>query len=149
MRRHQMLMASLVLFALGIGCQLYSLFDPTEPYMQQMSFMFIAMPSVMAIIHHYYYHYSDPQTSATDPCEEKPTNLPDTANASSDAHQRTKNQTNKNISTTTTPTHHVADTSRQQKQQHRRTLSIGAKHLSCYDNDDATEGTEILFGEYK
>ncbi len=145
MRRHQMLMASLVLFALGIGCQLYSLFDPTEPYMQQMSFMFIAMPSVLAIIHHYYYHYSDLQTSS-EPGEEKPANLPDTANASSDAHKRTANQTNKTISTTTIPTDHVADTSRQQK--HRRTLSSSAKHLSCYD-DDTAEGTELLFGEYK
>jgi hypothetical protein len=56
MRRHPLLMGSLAMFALGILCQLYSMFNPDEPYMQQMSFMFVAMPSVLAIINHYYYY---------------------------------------------------------------------------------------------
>ena len=147
MRRHQLLMASLALFAMGIGCQLYSMFDPTQPYMQQMSFMFVAMPSAMAILHHYYYHYQDPP-----PSEEKLTNLPNTAMASDapQSHKRVLNQPIKHA-----PTHHVADTSLppskpQQKQQHRRTLSSsGAQHLSCYDDESAAEGTELLFGEFR
>jgi hypothetical protein len=138
MRSHQMLMLSLILFALGIGCQVYSMFEPSEPYMQQMSFMFVAMPSVMAILNHFYYNQTPP--SHTDSGgggrggEEKKTNLPDTATTttatpSKPTHKRTLSQSNKN-------TNHVADTSQQRDNQ----------HLSSY-NEDCTE--ELLFGEYK
>ena len=54
------------MFGLGTLCQLYSMFSPEEPYMQQMSFMFVAMPSVLALINHYYYHGQDIK-----PAEEK------------------------------------------------------------------------------
>jgi hypothetical protein len=55
-----MLLWSLVLLIIGTFCQVYSLFDSaTQPYMQQLAFMFVAMPSVLAIIHHYYYYVDD------------------------------------------------------------------------------------------
>jgi hypothetical protein len=38
------------------------MFSITEPYAQQMSFMFVAMPSVLAIIK----HYTDRPTAALD-----------------------------------------------------------------------------------
>ena len=135
MRSHQMLMLSLILFALGIGCQVYSMFDPSEPYMQQMSFMFVAMPSVMAILNHFYYNHipSSHTDNGGGGSEEKKTNLADTATTTSapskPTHKRTLSQNNKN-------TTHVADTSQQRDNQ----------HLSSYD-EDCTE--ELLFGEYK
>ena len=55
MKPRQLLMLSLVMFALGILCQLYSMFSVVEPYIQQLSFMFVAMPSVIAIINHQYH----------------------------------------------------------------------------------------------
>jgi hypothetical protein len=51
---------------LGILCQIYNLFDPSQqPYMQQLSFMFVAMPSALAIIHHYYYYLDDTPATST------------------------------------------------------------------------------------
>ena len=55
-----MLLWSLVLFMIGISFQVLSLFDSSQqPYLQQLAFMFAAMPSALAIIHHYYYYLDD------------------------------------------------------------------------------------------
>ena len=72
MRRHKMLLCSLGMFAMGILCQLYNVFYPNEPYMQQLSFMFVALPSALAIINHYYTAPYQP------PPEEKDSNSDDT-----------------------------------------------------------------------
>ena len=50
-------MLSLASFALGILGQVYSMFSEAEPFIQQLAFMCVAMPSAIAIINHYYYHY--------------------------------------------------------------------------------------------
>jgi hypothetical protein len=72
MRRHKMLLCSLGMFAMGILCQLYNVFYPNEPYMQQLSFMFVALPSALAIINHYY------TAPYQHPPEEKDSNSHDT-----------------------------------------------------------------------
>ena len=54
MRRHTLLTVSLIMFSLGTLCQLYSMFSPEEPYIQQISFMLVSMPSVIGIVYHYY-----------------------------------------------------------------------------------------------
>ncbi len=81
MRRHQMLIMSLTMFTAGTLCQLYNMFSPEEPYIQQLSFMFVAMPSVLAIINHYYNNYQEsPHIQATAsscavPTEERNTSI--------------------------------------------------------------------------
>jgi hypothetical protein len=72
MRRHTMLMGMLCMFTLGILFQLYSVFNPSESYSQQMAFMLIAMPSVLAIINEYYYHQPTPCI----PADRQPEALP-------------------------------------------------------------------------
>lgn len=95
-----MLMCSLVMFTLGILCQVYSMFSPNEPYMQQMSFMFVAMPSVLAIINHYYQeNVSTSYQKLPQPSEEKTT--------SSAIHTNKRVLSTPNID----PSHVVADTS--------------------------------------
>lgn len=108
MRRHQMLMGSLGMFTMGIMCQLYSIFNPDEePFVQQMAFMFVAMPSALAIIHHYYYHHPLPLETN----EERIDNQADTASPHTP-------QTRHHISTTANSTLSngvVADTSQRRQ----------------------------------
>ena len=66
-------MVSLASFALGILCQVFYMFGPEEPYIQQLSFMFIAMPSALSIVNHYYNHYQHPIDDS--PPEERNTSI--------------------------------------------------------------------------
>jgi hypothetical protein len=115
-----MLIISLAMFMLGTLCQLYSMFSPEEPYLQQLSFMFVAMPSVLAIINHYYNHHQDIRhTQATSleshPREERITSL------ATQTCKRTKS----------IPSDVAVDTS-----QHRRSTSGCYDALSGYDCTD-------------
>ncbi len=65
MRRQHIFLLSLAFFALGILCQLYSMFSEAEPFMQQLSFMFVAMPGVLTIVNHYYHHHQDASEEKT------------------------------------------------------------------------------------
>jgi hypothetical protein len=123
MRRHQMLMLSLMMFMLGTLCQLYSMFSPEEPYIQQLSFMFVAMPSVLAIINHYYNHYQDGHQAVT----------PDESSAILVEERNTSitTQARKRVLFQPNDLQHdvVVDTS------HRRSASGSYDALSGYDND--------------
>jgi hypothetical protein len=155
MRRHSMLMLSLSMFTAGIGCQLYSMFNPEEPYIQQLSFMFVAMPGALAIINHYYnygggQHHQPLNAAAAPPppasrpqAEENQSKLPDTEMPT---HKRTPNQATKTIRAH--QRHASSDTSLQR--------ALAARHLSGYSDDDkfdegglADGATEPLFGEFK
>jgi hypothetical protein len=121
--------------------------DPSEPYIQQMSFMFVAMPSALAIIHHYYHNPTTalPQQHLNE--EEKQDNSPDTEPAATPTHKRVLSQTGKALWT------NVADTSQKQQQRNLRPPTDRTRnHLSGYDDDkfSQTDGTdEPLFGEFK
>ena len=140
MRRHHMLICSLGLFAMGILCQIYNVFYPNEPYMQQMSFMFVAMPSALAIINHYYHQLEQPlQQPLIDPlhieCEEKQRNSSNTGSYSTSSLNHVLNPKD------TTSLNHVATTSPNQRPR-------GKTHdFSCNDGDD-DDGTELHFGEF-
>jgi amino acid permease len=140
MRRHQMMIYSLGLFAMGIACQFYSVFYPNEPYMQQMSFMFVAMPSVLAIINHYYCQdlplstHQQPLLDARSHLEEKQTNSPNTGSLSGHSHKHVLNNNNNTLP------NHVATTSQKQRSRATNVLS----DFSCNDDD----GTELQFGEF-
>ena len=93
------------MFATGIMCQVYNMFNPDEPYIQQLSFMFVAMPGVLAIIHHYYCHepHHAPPCKDNTNKEERQHNQRDTRRSTS--HGQVLNQTKKATQD------HVADTS--------------------------------------
>ena len=143
MRRHvHMLLYSLVLFAMGIACQLYNVFYPNEPYMQQMSFMFVAMPSVLAIISHYYHrdqpipslHQQQPLLDSQSEHEEKQSNSPNTGSCSASTHNHVLNHSG------AASNNHVAATSHQSQRPRGKTTS---RDFTC--NDD---GTDVQFGEF-
>ena len=122
MRRHHLLLVSLGMFTAGILCQVYNMFNPDEPYIQQFSFMLVAMPGVLAIINHYSTH--EPSSSSYQPLatpaptpppagnntlggEESPHNPRDTTTTRRSAsREHVLNPTKQ-----PTPRHHVADTS--------------------------------------
>lgn len=115
-----MLLCSLGMFAMGIVCQLYNVFYPDEPYMQQMSFMFVAMPSALAIIHHYYTtpYQATPSTEnqATAAYEEEnDPNSRDTAASTLHGRKHILNAAHKAVP------NHVADTS---SSDHRSTSHV-------------------------
>lgn len=168
MRRHGMLMCSLVLFGLGIACQLYSLMvDHREPYMQQLSFMFVAMPSALAIIHHYY-HTQDPpqQRSVPTASDRTKTHSMDSMPHEKDTEENTgAAPITSNRAASSTPAtrkkpgslpQNAADVSQQQQQQPRHQRHIRSQSYSSgYDDDPDTqcclsdESSEPLFGEFK
>ena len=117
-----MLIMSLVMFAAGTICQLYSMFSPEEPYIQQLSFMFVAMPSVLAIIYHYYHdsHHIQASTSTIPESCAVPTEERNTS-TTTQARKRALFQPNDQDV--------VVDTS------HRRSASGCYDALAGYDND--------------
>ena len=172
MRRHGMLVCSLALFGMGIACQLYNLMiDPREPYMQQLSFMFVAMPSVLAIIHHYYYYYHEPQQhrSLVDITSHDAINNNNKRNDERDAHEENVHaspitSTPRNTAKQNQPStaakkkqsiqnqHNVADVSQPRRQHHSRTHSASSGFddidLSAYGGGDPPDkSTE--FGEFQ
>jgi hypothetical protein len=144
MRRHQMLMLSLGMFTAGILCQAYNVFNPDEPYMQQLSFMFVAMPSALAIIHHYYHnepYHPPPAASDTPPQEERQHNQRDTRSGASDGQvlNRTKKTTHSHVADTSSDT--LADATPcfllSQLDKRKASTFVGAESLSEYDDDDS------------
>jgi hypothetical protein len=143
MRRHQMLMLSLGMFTAGILCQAYNVFNPDEPYMQQLSFMFVAMPSALAIIHHYYHnepYHPPPAASDTPPQEERQHNQRDTRSGANDGQvlNRTKKTTHSHVADTSSDT--LADATPcflSQLDKRKASPFVGAESLSEYDDDES------------
>jgi hypothetical protein len=66
MPHRHILLLSLACFALGVLCQIYSMFSEAEPFIQQLSFMLVTMPSAIAVINHYYHRiYASEESMAS------------------------------------------------------------------------------------
>ena len=123
MRNHKMLLGSLFMYSIGILCQLYSVFNPDEPYAQQMSFMCVAMPSVLAIINHY---NRTPLNADAEPDIKHP--LIDSDAISTSSRNCVLNQSN-----SSSKPHDAVDTSQ------RHPHISGYDALSGYKNNDTTD----------